>query len=224
MSTLDWWREAGVDVLVEDDARDWLAKVEPLAPAVAMLEPAVVADALPATLVEFLAWRIGSAAPEASWRGVSLQASGPHDAELMVLVDCPDRGDTDCLLGGAAGKLFDRMLAAIGLSRDTVHLAAVCARRPAAGRMPRELEAALHRLAAHHVALLAPKRLLLLGDGASKAITGTEVLRARGRLHDVNHGSVETGAVATFHPRLLLERPAQKADAWKDLQMLMAAR
>jgi DNA polymerase len=27
--------------------------------------------------------------------------------------------------------------------------------------------------------------------------------------------------VATFHPRLLLERPAQKADAWKDLQLLM---
>ena len=28
-------------------------------------------------------------------------------------------------------------------------------------------------------------------------------------------------AVASFHPRFLLERPAAKAEAWKDLQMLI---
>jgi DNA polymerase len=27
--------------------------------------------------------------------------------------------------------------------------------------------------------------------------------------------------VATFHPRLLLEQPAHKAGAWRDLQLLM---
>jgi len=28
-------------------------------------------------------------------------------------------------------------------------------------------------------------------------------------------------AVASFHPRFLLERPAAKAEAWKDLQLLI---
>ena len=222
ISTLDWWREAGVDVLVDDMPRDWLARAPQPAPIVEPVAP--TPTALPSTLQDFLAWRMSDAAPESAWRGASITASGPLDAKLMVLVDCPDRDDRDCLLGGAAGKLFDRMLAAIGLSRDAVHLAAVCCRRPTAGRMPRETEAELHRLALHHVGLLAPKRLLLMGDAASRAIAGTEVLRARGATRIVNHPGGESLTVATFHPRLLLERPAQKADAWRDLQMLMGTR
>lgn len=208
-----------MDVLVEDAARDWLAREVPVAAPAP--PPAAVADALPATLADFLAWRAGELAPEAAWRGVSIAASGPADASLMVLVDCPDREDADCLLSGKTGRLFDRMLHAIGLSRDRVHLASVCARRPAAGRMPREVEAALHRVTLHHVGLVAPARLLLLGDGASRAVLGTEVLRARGAPRPVSHDGGDTRAVATFHPRLLLERPAQKAEAWRDLQMLM---
>lgn len=216
-SALDWWRDAGVDVLVDDAPRDWLAREiapEPIA------APVAERPALPATLADFLSWRVGPVAPEGAWRGISVAASGPHDAELMVLVDCPDQGE-DCLLGGKAGKLFDRMLAAIGLSRAAVHLAAVCARRPLGGRLPRDVADELHRLAAHHVGLLAPKRLLLMGDAAARALTGADVGNARGRLHRVNHDRGETVAVATFHPRLLLDWPARKGEAWKDLQLLM---
>ncbi|WP_419808145.1 uracil-DNA glycosylase family protein [Sphingomonas sp.] len=217
-STLDWWREAGVDVVVDDSPRDWLAKVAPVAAAAPVApDPA----SLPATLAEFLAWRGGDAAPEASWRGVSIAASGPLDATLMVLVDCPDRDDRDCLLSGDAGRLFDRMLAAIGLTREAVHLAAVCAKRPLGGRMPGEVQVELHRLARHHVGLLAPERLLLMGDGAARAILDRQVTAARGTPHAIDHGDGATRTVATFHPRLLLERPAQKADAWRDLQLLM---
>lgn len=217
-STLDWWHDAGVDVLVDESPRDWLAKVAKVAPPA----PAVAPEAaLPAELAAFLAWRGGAAVPEAGWRGATIMASGPADAAVMVLADCPDREDEGCLLGGAAGRLFDRMLAAIGLSRDRVHLASVCAKRPLAGRMPGEVEARLGEIARHHVGLVGPKRLLLLGNAASRAVLGQETTRARGSLHGFNHDRGETGVVASFHPRLLLERPAQKADAWKDLQLLM---
>jgi uracil-DNA glycosylase len=220
-SALEWWRDAGVDVLVDEAPRNWLARVA-AAPAAEAPAPAV-AEALPTTLAEFLAWRVGEAAPEAAWRGASIAATGPADAALMVLVDCPDRDDRGRLMEGAAGRLFDRMLAAIGTSRDAVHLAAVCARRPLAGRMPVEVREALHRLARHHVGLVAPKRLLLMGDGAANALLGDTVARMRGALRAVNHDAGETAAVATFHPRLLLDQPARKADAWRDLQMLMKA-
>lgn len=223
-SALDWWQEAGVDVLVDDAPRDWLA--EPMAAPVAFAAPAVpvhVPAALPDTLADFITWRLGDAVPEVEWRGVSIAASGPHDADVMVLVDCPDKDDgaAGMLMAGQTGALFDRMLAAIGLSRDVIHLAAVCARRPVAGRMPREVEARLAEISQHHIGLVAPKRLLLLGNAASRAILGAEMPGTRGSLHPFNHKRGQTEVVASFHPRFLIEKPAAKAEAWKDLQLLM---
>ncbi|WP_308814136.1 uracil-DNA glycosylase [Sphingomonas sp. GV3] len=232
-SALSWWQDAGVDMLVDDAPRDWLAPPSPepadplgtslggaatQAPAVAV--PAV---AMPETLEAFMAWRMGQDVPEASWRGISVAASGPADAAIMVLADCPDKddGDAGTLLTGAAGRLFDRMLAAIGLSRDAIHVAAVCARRPVAGRMPGEVEERLGDIARHHIGLVAPKRLLLLGNAASRAILSAEMPGTRGSLHPFNHKRGTTQVVATFHPRFLIEKPVAKAEAWKDLQLLM---
>jgi len=227
-STLDWWQEAGVDVLVEDAPRDWLAEpmaapALPIAALAAAAAPVHVPAALPDTLADFIAWRLGDAVPEVEWRGVSIAASGPADAAVMVLVDCPDKDDgtAGMLMTGQTGALFDRMLAAIGLSRDVIHLAAVCAKRPVAGRMPREVEARLAEISSHHIGLVAPKRLLLLGNAASRAILGAEMPGTRGSLRTFNHKRGETGVVASFHPRFLIEKPAAKAEAWKDLQLLM---
>ncbi|QXT36398.1 uracil-DNA glycosylase [Sphingomonas sanguinis] len=229
-SALDWWHDAGVDVLVEDDPRDWMAP-EPVraplvmpgqAPAAALPIPAP-ATSLPDTLEAFLAWRLSDAAPEATWDGISLTATGPADAALMVLVDCPDRDDGDAgqILSGAPGRLFDRMLAAMGLSRETVHVASVCARRPIAGRTPAGVETRLAEIALHHVGLVAPRGLLLLGNAASRAVLGTELTDARGHSHVIDHKSGKTNVVATFHPRFLIEKPMAKAESWKDLQRVM---
>lgn len=238
---MEWWRDAGVEVLVGDEPFDWLAPepaglVAPLSRTSQAAAPAGPApqrsagpaptearasDILPATLAELLAWRTGNTAPEAAWNMALVPASGPADADLMILIDCPERDSTDSLLGGAAGRLFDRMLAAIGRSREDVHLASLCAARPVAGRLPRDMEARLAQIARHHVALAAPRRLLVMGDAASRAILSANVLEARGRLHAFNHKTDTQGkAVASFHPRMLLERPALKAEAWRDLQML----
>ena len=224
-SALGWWRDAGVDVLVDEHPRDWFAAPSaPVAVTAASIAPAAApVTALPATLEAFAAWRLGTEAPEAAWSGISLAASGPADAKIMVLVDCPDRedGDAGALLSGIPGRLFDRMLAAIGLSRDTVHVAAVCARRPAAGRMPRDVEARLGEVARHHVGLVAPERLLLLGDATARTVLGIDRQAAKGGLRPFNHDRGTTGVVASLHPRLLIERPAMKAESWRDLQLLV---
>jgi DNA polymerase len=228
-SILDWWHDAGVDLLVEDEPRDWSAPEPVRAPRVMPGQPPAAAAlatsvaSLPDTLEAFLAWRLSDAAPEASWDGISLTATGPADAALMVLVDCPDRDDGDAgqILSGAPGRLFDRMLAAMGLSRETVHIASVCARRPIAGRTPAGLETRLAEIALHHVALIAPRGLLLLGNAASRAVLGTELTDARGHSHAIDHKSGKSTAVATFHPRFLIEKPMAKAESWKDLQRVM---
>lgn len=232
-SALEWWRDAGIDALVAEDARDWTAAPPPPpVPAARRLQAQAVAApvvaALPATLAEFLAWRTGAEAPEAGWPGAPIAAAGDPASDIMILADLPDRedGDSGTLLSGAAGRLFDRMLAAIGRDRSRVCLVPMCAVRPMAGRIAPEVEARLVEVARHHVALAAPRRLLLLGNAPSRALTGMDVAPARGTLHAVNLAGgmppVTVDAVASFHPRLLLERPAQKAAAWKDLQMLIA--
>ena len=232
-SALEWWRDAGVDTLVDEAPRDWTA-APPAPPAPpprrsgAQTVAEVVVTPLPATLADFVAWRSGPDAPEAGWPGMQIAATGDPSADIMILVDVPDRedGDSGVLLSGAAGRLFDRMLAAIGRSRDSVYLAPMCSVRPLTGRIAPETEARLVEIARHHITLAAPKRLLLLGNAPSRALTGTDVARARGSLHTINleYGktAVSIDAVASFHPRLLLERPAEKARAWKDLQMLIA--
>lgn len=217
-NALAWWRDAGVDTIVDDLPRDWLKE----APQVEVPAEATPAETLPIALDAFLAWRTGPGAPEASWSTPMIAASGPPTSGLMVLVDCPERDDRDLLMSGPAGRLFDRMLAAIGRTRADVHLAAVCASRPAAGRMPREAEARLGEIARHHVALAAPKRLLLLGNAASRAILATDLAEARGRLQGLGGNSgTTTEVVASYHPRFLLEKPACKAEAWGDLQLLI---
>ena len=73
-------------------------------------------------------------------------------------------------------------------------------------------------LARDHVRLAKPRRLLLLGDAAAKVLTGQPLGSARGRVHRIEG----VRAVATFHPRWLLQRPSDKALAWKDLLLLMS--
>lgn len=225
-SALEWWREAGVDVVVDDAAFKWLEAPAP-PPAAARAEPrpataaAPVAAPLPDDWPAFVAWRAGEAAPEARWGGTAIAATGPLAPELMVFVDCPERDDRELLMEGEVGRLFDRMLAAIGRSRADTGLASVCTRRPTTGRVPREVEVRLGEIARHHVGLVAPQRLLAMGDAASRALLSMNVAEARGRLLPLNHknGTI-THVVATHHPRFLLDRPAAKAETWRDLLLL----
>lgn len=226
-SALDWWRNAGVDASIDEAPRDWLAPVEapkPVRHAQAVAEPAVALP-MPGTLAAFEAWRIGPDAPEAGWPGQPIAAQGSSASDIMVLIDVPEREDAESgqLMSGPAGRLFDRMLAAIGRDRASIYLVPVCATRPVAGRIAPEIEERLNDVARHHVMLASPKRLLLLGNAPSRALLGADMMGMRGTVHRVDlHGddAAAPQAVASFHPRFLIERPAAKAEAWKDLQML----
>lgn len=221
-STLEWWRDAGVDMLVEDDPHDWLIRAAP--PADPATSPAAVtapvAEILPDTLDAFVEWRLGDAAPEAGWLSPHFAPTGPADAEWVLLTDMPEAEDGERLMDGAAGRLLDRMLAAIGLSRESVHLASLAVARPMTGRIPPEQEARLIELARHHLTLLQPKKLLLLGQAASRVLTETNSGGSADSIHAVNHFGAKTLVVATFHPRFLLERPVAKSEAWKHLLLL----
>ncbi|MBO9623272.1 MAG: uracil-DNA glycosylase [Sphingomonas sp.] len=224
-SALEWWRDAGVDMLVEDEARDWTARPAPrpesvaAAPASAVPQPQAP-EALPDTLEAFVAWRMSDAAPEAQWMTSRVPSAGPADAEWTVLVDMPEAEDSDTLMSGPAGRLLDRMLLAVGLSRANVHLASLAVARPVTGQIGADEGPRLVELARHHLSLVKPKKLLLLGQAASRAVPETGGSFTGKTLIVVNHFGPDCAVVATHHPRFLLERPAFKSEAWRHLLLL----
>jgi uracil-DNA glycosylase family 4 len=215
-SALDWWQEAGVDTIVGEEPRDWLdpkAKTAPVAPVPAAL-------ALPATLGDFHDWLASS--PDLPFAAPSVRRdlpAGDPEAGLMVLVDMPS--PEGGLLTGKAGALFDRMLVAIGRSRETIYLASISPIRTPTGRIGDREAARLGEIARHHIGLVAPRTLLAFGDICSSILVGAKVPGARGKWHAVQ---TETGAVktlVTIKPENLDEKPEMKKLAWADLQMLM---
>ncbi len=239
VSTLDWWQEAGVDVVISEAPRNWLlpepakiipssfTPVEPATPnqSAATLTPAPVT--MPQTIPAFLAWRLGPDAPDFGWSGEALGAEGCADAPLMVVIEMPERGDavTGALLSGDVGRLFTRMLGSIGHDRESIYLVSMCVRRPSSGRIPAETEPLLAAALRHQVALASAKRVLIFGNAVSRALLGADMAERRGLLQPINQKGGDNGtpvqAIASFHPRFLLERPAAKAEAWKDLQLLI---
>lgn len=213
-----WWVDAGVDVLVDDQPRDWRAKAVASAPVAASAAPVETRLTLPDTLEAFVAWRLGPAAPEAAAHGRRVLMEGPVGAPLMAIVDCPDGS---AILEGGASQLFDRMLTAIGLNRAGICLATFTTARPLAGRIGPELETQLAPLVRRHVALAAPKRLLIMGASVSRALLGTDGAARRGSLQRVNLevGSIE--GVAILPPGTLIAQPRGKAEAWRGLQLLI---
>ena len=234
-SILQWWSDAGVDVLIDEEPRDWLRPADrqdgpiSLVPAAtadapAAVPPAHAPDELPGQLDLFHAYlrsseRLSFASPAAP----RVCPAGDPASGLMILADMPSSEDcgTGTLISGEAGRLFDRMLAAIGRDRESVYLAALSCLRSPDGRFATEAARSCAGLARHHIGLVAPRAVLLLGDACSKALLGLPMAAARGRWHELATHSGPVRALVTLPPSYLLNFPAAKAHAWSDLQMLI---
>jgi DNA polymerase len=231
ISVLQWWSEAGVDTIVDETPRDWLRpKTKPIdsAPAPGSRDvspaPAESAEALPGQLDLFQAYlatseRLSFASPSAP----RVCPSGDPASGLMIMADMPS-GD-DCadgvLISGEAGRLFDRMLAAIGRTRETIYLAALSCLRSPDGRLTSAPAQQCASLARHHIGLVAPRAVLLLGDSCSRALLGLGMAEARGRWHEIPTHAGPVKTLVTIPPNYLLNQPAAKAHAWADLQLLI---
>ena len=224
-SALSWWEEAGVDTIVGETPRDWL-NPKPEAPAAA-LAPApapVPTETLPDSLAAFQDWLATTESlPFASLSATRIAPAGDAAAGLMVMTDMATAEDAAAgmIFSGEAGALIGRMLAAIGLSRETIYLVPFSPIRPPAGRIDPAGVRMLTEVARHHVGLAAPRALLIFGDSCARALLGEPMTAARGRWHDLDTPKGPVRALVTIRPQELLTQPKLKAHAWADLQMLM---
>jgi DNA polymerase len=192
-SLIQWWLEAGVDVAVGEAPRGWLRGNDTAAPAPSQPAPS---GEKPVDLAAFQAWLATAQGLPMDRAGASrVPPSGVEAARIMLLSDLPDRDDAASgqSMGGESWALTTRMLAAIGLKPDEAYVASLSCFHAPGARIGREELAACAAIARDHVRLARPERLMLFGD-----------------------------AVATFHPRWLLQRPSDKALAWRDLLLLMS--
>jgi len=222
-SLVAWWAEAGVDVALAESPRDWLKPAAKAAPTPAPAAAAPDEDGPPAQLDLFHAWLASSAAlPFAAPSAPRVCPAGDPAAGLMVVTDMPTGEDCNSgiLISGEAGRLFERMLAAIGRSRETIYLAALSCLRSPDGRFNTEAAQHCANLARHHAGLVMPRALLIFGDAASKALLGLPLVQARGRWHELATHAGPVKALVSLPPAFLLAQPAAKAHAWADLQLL----
>jgi uracil-DNA glycosylase family 4 len=219
-SALTWWLEAGVDVAVQEEPRDWLKPPASKVEAKIAEAPPNVAQPTHETLSDLQGWLASSAQlPLASATARRIMPQGPENAAIMLLTEAPTLEDFAAgqPIGGQSWELAKRMLAAIKIPADQAYSASLsCFHVPGAKMSTADREACAE-IARRHIRLARPQRLLLLGDGPSQALLGKPLPQARGHVHKVE--GVRT--VATFHPRALINQPSSKSLAWKDLLLLM---
>ena len=155
---------------------------------------------------------------------------GVADSGLMLIGEAPgaDEDRAGRPFVGASGQLLDRMFASVGLSRESnFYITNILPWRPPGNRTPTDAEVALFLpFLRRQVALVRPKRLVLVGGVAAKGLIGGKegITRLRGRWHEVEiPGLGRLPALPTLHPAYLLRSPASKRDAWADLLLLRRA-
>jgi uracil-DNA glycosylase len=150
-------------------------------------------------------------------------ADGNPESRVMFIGEAPGRDEDRQGLPfvGRAGKLLDKMLAAIHLDRTNAYITNVINWRPPDNRDPSPEEAAMCLpFLRRHIELVNPEVIILLGAVAVRHVMGKSdgIMKARGRWLDYNVAGRMVPVMPTLHPAYLLRQPAHKKLAWRDMQ------
>jgi DNA polymerase len=209
-------------------ARDFAPKARPALPSTPALAPeqavmaareaaksAATLDELRAMLDRFEGCALRATATQLVF------ADGNPTSRLMFVGEAPGREED--LQGlpfvGRAGKLLDRMLAAIGLDRGSAYIANIVPWRPPGNRTPTPQECAICLpFMLRQIELADPDILVCLGAPSMQTLLNVKdgILKTRGRWFPFQTGTREIRAMATLHPAYLLRQPLQKRLAWRD--------
>jgi len=150
-------------------------------------------------------------------------ADGNPASRIMFIGEAPGRDEDRIGLPfvGRAGKLLDKMLAAIHLDRSSAYITNVLNWRPPENRDPSPEEAAMCLpFLRRHIELVNPGIIILLGAVAARHVMGFSegIMRLRGRWLEYRVGETMVPVLPTLHPAYLLRQPSHKKLAWRDLQ------
>jgi DNA polymerase len=147
---------------------------------------------------------------------------GTATARLMFVGEGPgaDEDEQGLPFVGKAGQLLNNMIGAMGLARAEVYIANIVKCRPPGNRVPEPAEAnTCSQFLLRQIDGVRPEVVVALGATAATYLLGVKqsLNSLRGRWHSCRGAKL----AVTYHPAFLLRDPRQKAEAWKDLQMVM---
>ncbi len=143
---------------------------------------------------------------------------GNKNAKLMFVGEAP--GESEDMQGipfvGAAGKLFDKYLSAVGISRDEVYIANILKCRPPKNRDPEpsEEEACIDYLR-EQTRLINPQIIVCLGRVSAKRLIKEDFRITKEHGIWFKKGSFRMCAV--YHPSALLRDFSKREDTLKDM-------
>jgi uracil-DNA glycosylase len=204
------------------------ALVREAAPAAAVARAASVATAPQTDTVEKLAAlaktvSVCTRCALHSSRTQTVFGVGNPQAKLMFIGEAPG-ADEDAKgepFVGRAGQLLNKIIAAMGMTREEVYIGNILKCRPPQNRdpLPSEVECCEEYLRAQ-IALIQPKYICALGRIAAHWLLKTEA--PLGALRESTHIYEGIPVVVTYHPAALLRNPGFKAPCWEDMKKLMA--
>ncbi|MEK7801663.1 MAG: uracil-DNA glycosylase [Pseudomonadota bacterium] len=256
-AVLQWYLDNGVDETMLNTAQNRLARKAIAADVMpASAASSVIAPALPMpTAVESMAEALSLARSAhdleelrkaiLGFEGLVIRktamnmvfSDGNPLARVMVVGDVPESDEDRAgkAFMGAQGQFLDKMFAAIGLTRTAVeperslYLTHMLNWRPPGNRSPQQAEIDLSLpFLERHIALIAPKILVLMGPLVTKALQGGTVAKLRGGIGiykpaTADVGGVDISCVVMQPPASLLKAPLKKREAWADLLMIESA-
>lgn len=226
-AALDWWREAGVDGDWREEPQQWIAPEAVVEVAAVVEKPAIIAapappppaeidrSAWPQDFAAFAPWWLTDPWIDEGRTSGRVPPRGAANAELMVLVAEPEREDGEILLSGPQGRLLAAMLAAMGVATEQSYIASVLPRTMPHADWSAIAARGLGELARHHVALAAPKRLLVFG-GNILPLLGHDPAQSSSASGEFQHGDLTVPLLAARDLAVLLERPRWKAGFWQN--------
>lgn len=171
----------------------------------------LLGDSPPADLAAFHRWWLEAAELDDARLYPRIAPRGAEGAALMVLVPQPEEHDRDSLMDGPQGRLLGNILAAMGLDDNAVYLAAALPCYTPMADLAAIGAGGMDAVLAHHIALVQPKQLLVLGTGLS-AMLGA---RDNQPLREINHSAGKVPVMVSETLDAIMDMPRLKARFWK---------
>ena len=161
-----------------------------------------------------------------SARRPAVPGQGSAAPRLLVVGDY-GRGAEDSaamVWGAEEDKLFWKMMAAIGLDKETIYVTnCIKCGQDEASPPDAALGQSCFSFLERELIAMQPELICTMGELATSLLLGsrTPLVRMRGRFHPYRypHGG-SARVMPTFHPAFLLQHPEMKRAAWMDLQAL----
>jgi DNA polymerase len=146
---------------------------------------------------------------------------GNANADIMFVGEAPGatEDETGITFVGKAGKLLDKLLMDINLSRDDIFIANVLKCRPPRNRDPLPDEIATCEPYLHkQISLIKPKVIVALGRIAGKTLIKKELSLGSMRGNTYKYQNVDL--YVTYHPAAILRNPNWKESITSDFKMI----